>query len=116
MVSISPTQMGNLTTIEAVVPAVKGNIEVALKREAASFGLKLVSPKDTKAVVGIPQDNGWCIVKVAVNGKTVWQNGKPDQAARGLVCKGQDERYCRFEVGPGTWEFSARYECTARLT
>ncbi|MCX6996885.1 MAG: NPCBM/NEW2 domain-containing protein [Kiritimatiellaeota bacterium] len=103
-------QMGALRSVEAMVPTVKGNIQVSLKRDAATFGLKLVSPKGTKALVGIPLEKGRRIASVEVNGKTVWQNGKPDLSARGLVCKGQDERYCQFEVGPGKWDFSASYE------
>jgi len=103
-------QMGNLTTVEGVVPTVKGNILVSLKRDAASFGLQLVSPKGTKAVVGIPFEKGRRITSVEVNGKAVWKNGKPGKSHRGLACKGEKEKYCQFEVEAGKWSFSALYE------
>ncbi len=102
--------MGSLKSIEAVVPTQKGNVKVSLKREAARFGLSLVSPDKTVAMVGIPVEKGRRIAKVAVNGKTVWQAGKAGKSVRGLVCKGEDDRYCRFEVTPGKWDFSAVYE------
>lgn len=103
-------QMGSLASIASVVPTVKGNIRVSLKRDAASFGLMLDSPKGTKAIVGIPHEKGRRIVSVTVNGKTVWKNGKPGRSVRGVVCKGEEARYCRFEVAPGTWNFTAVYE------
>ncbi len=103
-------QLGDLTTLEGVVPTVKGNIQVSLKRDAASFGLKLLSPNGTRAVVGLPQEKGRRIVSVTLNGKTVWKKGKPGEPVRGMACKGEDERYCRFEVVPGSWSFSALYD------
>jgi len=106
-------QMGNLTVIEAVTPTVKGNIQVSLKRDAVSFGLKLVSPDGTKAVVGIPMEKGRHIISVAVNGRTLWKKGQPGESVRGVVCKGEDARYCRFEVAPGTWNFTAAYDGAA---
>ncbi len=103
-------QMGDLATVEGVVPTVKGNIQVALKRDASSLGLKLVSPKGTTALVGIPQEKGRNIVSVTVNNKSVWKKGKSGGSLRGVVCKGEDARYCRFEVVPGTWDFVAVYD------
>jgi len=103
-------QMGSIKSIEAVVPTLKGNIKVSLKREAARFGLNLTSPEKTHALVGIPVEKGRRIVKVDLNGKTVWQAGKAGQPVRGLVCKGEDASFCRFEVAPGKWDFSAVYE------
>jgi len=103
-------QLGDLATVEGVVPTVKGSIQVALKRDASSLGLKLVSPKGTKALVGIPQEKGRNILSLTVNGKTVWKKGKSGDAAPGVVCKGEDARYCRFEVVPGTWNFVAMYD------
>jgi hypothetical protein len=108
-------QMGDLTTTESVVPTVKGNIQLSLKREAASFGLKLVSPKDTKAVVGLPQEKGRNIVSVVLNGNTVWKKGKAGTPVHGVVCMGEDKKYCRFEVPPGTWSFSALYDGVSSL-
>ena len=103
-------QMGDLASVEGVVPSVKGNIQVALKRDASSLGLQLVSPKGTKALVGIPQEKGRNIVSVSVNGQTVWKKGGADKSLRGIVWKGEDARYCRFEVEPGSWSFVAGYD------
>jgi len=108
-------QMGDLVTAEGIVPTVKGNIQVALKRDASSLGLKLVSPKGTKALVGVPQEKGRNIVSVTVNGKTVWKKGKSSGSVRGVVCKGEDARYCRFDVVPGTWDFVAVYDGVSSL-
>jgi hypothetical protein len=108
-------QMGDLATVEGVVPTVKGNIHVSLNRDAATLGLKLISPKGTKALVGIPQEKGRNIVSVTLNGKTVWKKGKPGVSVSGVNCKGEDERYCRFEVTPGTWNFTAHYDGVSSL-
>ena len=57
-------QMGRLTTIEAVVPTVKGNIQVSVKPDTAKFELKLVSPAGTMATVGIPCEKGRRIAQI----------------------------------------------------
>jgi hypothetical protein len=78
-------QMGPLKHIRAVVPTVKGNIEVEMRRAPGKFTLKLVSPAGAKASVHLP-----------VTG-AVRLNGKPATSADGV-----------YEVGPGKWEFESQ--------
>ncbi len=47
-------QMGPLRHIRAVVPTVRGNVEVEIRREPGRFALNLVSPPGTPARVGLP--------------------------------------------------------------
>jgi len=103
-------QMGHLQSVETVVPTVKGNIHVSLKREAAAFRINLISPAGTTVTVGVPCEKGRRLVQVEINGKPVWKNGMPGKSMRGLVCRGEDAGYCRFEVLPGKWDFNATYE------
>lgn len=103
-------QLGDLTTVDAVVPTVRGTITVALRRTDGKFSLKLASPENTEATVGLPVPPGRRIARVEVNGQTVWAHGKPARGLRGLTCAGEDARYCRFTVAPGTWRFDAIYE------
>jgi len=103
-------QMGSLTTIEAVTPTVKGNIHVSMKRDAATFGLNLVSPAGTTATVGIPLEKERRMTQVEINEKAVWKDGKPGESLPGVACEGEDARYCRFKVASGRWHFTANYE------
>ena len=66
-------------------------------------------------MVGLPQEKGRNIVSVVLNGKTVWKNGKAGTPVPGVVCMGEDKKYCRFEVPPGTWSFSALYDGVSSL-
>lgn len=103
-------QLGDLASVDAVVPTAKGNITVAMKRDAARFTLNLTSPAGTTAIVGLPQEKGHRIGRIEINGRRVWANGKPARGLRGVTCTGEDAQYCRFEVAPGTWTFVAIYE------
>lgn len=57
-------QMGPLKTIKTTVPSVKGNIDVELRKEADAFSLKLNSPANTTAIVGIPKRDGVTIALI----------------------------------------------------
>ena len=102
-------QMGPLKRIKTVVPSVKGNIAVELRNEPAEFSLDLVSPKDTSAIVGIPNRNGISPVTITVNGQPVWENGKPTGAVDGIAFKENEEHYTTYTVEPGAWVFKGKF-------
>jgi len=62
-------QLGELTSVKAVVPTIRGNIVVSHRREASAFYMDVVYPKGTTAVIGIP--GAYLKGKVFVNGKDV---------------------------------------------
>ncbi len=100
-------QMGPLKHIKTTVPSVKGNIDLELRNEADAFSLKLNSPANTTAVVGIPKRADVAIARIQSNGKTVWENGQPKQNLRGLNFLESTANYIKFSVDPGTWSFQA---------
>ena len=100
-------QMGALKHIKTTVPSVKGNIDLELGNEADAFSLKLNSPANTTAVVGIPKRADVAIARIQSNGKTVWENGQPKQNLRGLNFLESTANYIKFSVDPGTWSFQA---------
>jgi hypothetical protein len=100
-------QMGQLKSIKANVPSVKGNIGVELEKTESSFTLKLNSPAMTKAIVGIPKNAIGQVVSISVNNKNLWHNGQLADSQKGVEFTGEDEYYYRFSVEPGTWIFKA---------
>ncbi len=100
-------QMGALKHIQTVVPSVKGNINLELGNQASSFTLKLTSPTDTVARVGIPRRVGNTIQHIEANGTRVWSRGKPAKQIKNLKFIKSSKDYILFLVQPGTWKFTA---------
>ncbi len=95
--------LGFLKEANAIVPSVKGDITVMIKKDSL-FNLQLVSPVSTMAVVGIPKDE--VPNRITVNGVEIW-NGNYIGGIVGVTWKGEDPNYYKFNVEPGSWEFSA---------
>ena len=107
---VMPNMM-HMKYVKQLVPSVQGDIAFEIKRDDAEISMILVSPENTAAIIGIPKQY-FDIGKVKLNGKTIW---KKDQAPRlklsmmrSLKYVGADEKYLKFEVGAGTWEFNAK--------
>jgi hypothetical protein len=100
-------QMGQLKSIKAIVPSVKGDITVEMKKTGASFTMKLVSPAETTAIAGIPKDAIGQIASISVNGKCIWRDGQTIDSCEGVEFRSEDEHYYRFSLEPGTWSFKA---------
>ena len=99
-------QMGHLKQMKLRVPSVKGPIDVELQNEAGVFTLKLNSPADTTAIVGIPKCAG--LGRIQANGKTIWSKGQPTGNLTGLTFQEATTHYIQFSVQPGSWEFQAK--------
>lgn len=100
-------QMGPLKHIKTTVPSVKGHIDLELRSEADAFVLKLNSPADTTAIIGIPKRPGFNITSIEANGGAIWNRGKL-KSRRGLDFLEETEHYIKFSVQPGSWEFEAK--------
>jgi hypothetical protein len=87
-----------------VVPTIKGNVSVDLKKTAAEYSLGLVSPASTTAIVGIPKGSFTKLDSITANGKTIW-NGTFSGGVDGVAWDGEDAGYVKFKVTPGTWKF-----------
>lgn len=93
-----------LRAIKVVVPSIKGNVTVELKKTAAEYSLEIISPAGTEAIVGIPKRSFTSLREIAVNGATIWK-GAFCEAAAGVSWVGEDSEYVKFKVAPGNWKF-----------
>ncbi len=97
--------LAHMTAVKQVVPSVKGEITVDIKRTDKLYGMKLVSPEGTTAIVGIPKEAITPSV-IEVNGSSVWKNGDFVGEVPGITWNGEDDDYIKFNVAPGAWTFS----------
>ena len=93
-----------LTAIKVVVPSIKGNIAVELKKTASEYSVKLISPSNTTAIVGIPKKSFSTLKSIQVNNTLIWK-GSSVGKVKGLTWHGEDADYIKFNVEPGTWTF-----------
>ena len=95
-----------LTSIKVVVPSIKGNVKVNLKKSATEYAMDIISPAGTTAIVGIPKGSFTKLDSIEANGKTVWQSsGNYSGVTNDVAAAGEDESYVKFKVPPGTWKF-----------
>ncbi len=101
-------QMGSLRIVNTIVPSVKGDITVRLRRDNTNFKLYLESPESTVAVIGIPKQSLPNIQAVSANGSIIWRNGKARGSVDGITYTGENNNYLLFEAEPGQWELQAQ--------
>lgn len=117
IVGIAPSKVGwsnyqilpnleHFTTLKQVVPSVKGDIAVEIKRTDNGYHIRLDSPKGTTAVVGIPKAS-LSPKTIEVNGMKVWGNGSFIGNLTGITWNGEDNKYLKLNVSPGTWTITA---------
>ncbi|WP_211483567.1 alpha-L-rhamnosidase C-terminal domain-containing protein [Pontixanthobacter rizhaonensis] len=103
--------LAHLKYVKQLVPSVKGDIAFEMRRSDMEITMALDTPDDTTAMVGIPKEH-FEIEEVRANGSVIWSGGLPsDEIARDKTTvkfAGADEKYIKFEVGPGDWALSAK--------
>ncbi|MEN8880631.1 MAG: LamG-like jellyroll fold domain-containing protein [Polaribacter sp.] len=102
---VCPT-MASLTSFKTTVPSVKGDILVEVNTGKTNFNLKLESPENTTAVVGIPKTNTE-IFEITVGGVTIWKDNAFVNGVTGISFNNEDDSFIKFNVIPGNWEFNA---------
>jgi alpha-L-rhamnosidase len=101
-------ELGDLTSVEAVVPSIRGKIKVSIHRDPATFSLNLESPPGTSAIVGIPVSiGGKATRQITMGNLLVWNNGV---FAPGITppSAGSRDGFIKFKVPPGHSSFLAR--------
>jgi len=93
-----------LSAIKLVVPSIKGNVTLDLKKTASEYSLALTSPAGTEAIVGIPKISFTSLREITINGATAWK-GRFSGAPAGVGWVGEDADYVKFKVAPGAWKF-----------
>lgn len=94
---------------DLTVPSVKGEIILDIKKTEERFSLKLNSPAETTAVVGIPQkvNNVSFIKRIACGEAVLWEGAKQKIIIPGIEHYDEDVYYIKFAVQPGVWVFEA---------
>jgi alpha-L-rhamnosidase len=93
-----------LSSLETRVPTVKGEVALSIRKTASEYSLSMVSPANTMATVGIPRDAFSELRSIKVNGKLIW-DGAHTGSVEGVSAAGEDARYVKFSVKPGSWNF-----------
>lgn len=101
--------LANLTSVKQIIPSVKGDIIVNVKKSEASYEIDLTSPKKTTATVYIPKE-GKNVSKVSVNDKVVWRNGKKKRQRKKVSFEKEDDAYIIFKAEAGIWNINATYK------
>lgn len=104
---IMPTLV-HFNSLNKIIPTVKGAIHLNIEADNETYQLKLDSPKETTAIVGIPR-KGKVVEKVKVNGVVVWENGKKKNPMDGISLINQDEAFLSLKLAAGQWEVVANY-------
>lgn len=104
---ILPTLL-HFKQIKKTIPTVKGDIDLSIEANDASYQLQLDSPHKTSAIVGIPKNNK-TIKNVFVDGKCVWRNGKFKKRFTEITFEGQSEKFLKFKIASGSWNIKATY-------
>lgn len=93
-----------LTSIAAVVPSVKGRVEVRIRKTSHEYAMDLDAPAGTSAIVGIPRGSFSNLDSVTANGRLVWkQSFQP--VATDVSWVGETDGYLKFRVSAGRWRF-----------
>lgn len=93
-----------LNSIRVIVPTIKGEIKVEMKKTITTYSLNLTSPLNTKAIVGIPKGSFTTLKAITANGINIW-NGAYTGGIAGISWAGEDSEYIKFNVAPGVWNF-----------
>lgn len=97
-----------LTEIRVVVPTVKGDVTVGMKKDAATYTLDVSSPPGAAAIVGIPKGSFTRLDSVEADGQTVWKGSFQLGVSKDIHWIGDDSGYLKFSVPPGTHKLIAR--------
>jgi hypothetical protein len=93
-----------LTSINAMVPSIKGDVAVHILKSATQYELTLTSPPGTTAIVGIPRHSFTALREIRANNIAIW-DGTSRGGADGIAFDGEDVDYVRFKAPPGTSKF-----------
>ena len=98
--------LAHMTAVKQIVPSVMGDITMEIQLTDNTYDMKLISPEDTTAIVGIPKASITPKI-IKANGAIIWKNGAFVEGVEGIAWNGEDEKYWKFDVAPGEWLITA---------
>ncbi|MEN8880632.1 MAG: alpha-L-rhamnosidase C-terminal domain-containing protein [Polaribacter sp.] len=102
-------ELVHFNNIKKTIPTFKGNINLEIIRSDSEYQLKLESPKETEAIIGIPK-NDKEISNVFVNGNSIWEKGYFKKRIKGIQLERGSVKYLKFRIPAGNWEIRAIYK------
>jgi alpha-L-rhamnosidase len=102
-VRIAPMPFEGLTSAEASVMTVRGEVRVRWSRDANRFTLETKVPVGVSAEVRLPLL--WKNARVLEGRTTVWEDGRPMTAVEGVACAGHSVSDVSFKILSGTYKF-----------
>ena len=102
--------MAHMKYVKQFVPSVQGDIAFEINRTDSEITMMLDTPENADAVIGIPKQY-FKIGEVKLNGETIWTEDdvvtSKTETTSGVTYAGVDEKYLKFRVNTGNWEFIA---------
>jgi len=95
---------GMIATASAKVESVKGVIKSSYENSEKLFKLKIVIPKGTEAIVGIPEKN---VNQIKLNNSKIWTLGTSIKNKHVLEYLGQNENHILFKISAGDYTLKA---------
>jgi F5/8 type C domain/Bacterial alpha-L-rhamnosidase C-terminal domain len=96
-----------LNQMHVVVPTIRGNVTVDLRKTASEYELRVEAPKGTGAIVGVPKRPFERLDAIQIGDVTVW-DGAWKGGVEGVTWVGDDAGYVKLEVGAGAWRIRGR--------
>ena len=95
--------------IKKTIPTVKGNIKLEINARDSQYQLKLTSPNETEAIIGIPKADKK-IETVFLNENLVWTKGKLKKKVKHIQFETEDDTFVKFRIPSGDWKIIAIYK------
>ncbi len=103
-IAVSPSVVGGLTEVEAVVKTQAGAVAVAWQRDTGEFNMQVTVPVNTTAEVGVPK-LGLDAVAVSEGGRPIWEAGMFRPGVAGIGAGEENGDAITFRVGSGSYSF-----------
>ncbi len=105
-VLVRPHILGDLTSAEASLETVAGEVRSAWSRSDVGFVLEIAIPVGSDAEVHVPLL--WPGARVFESGRPLWRPGQPFPPAPDIELQAEDGRRIVFRTGSGTYRFEVR--------
>jgi len=103
-IHIQPFVPDGLSSVEASLKTIKGNVESSWQNQPGLFRLRVVIPANSDASISIPLldfEN----IYVTENGNPVWENRSFIEGVAGVTNASVDKEFITFLTGSGRYDF-----------
>ncbi|AUS06289.1 alpha-L-rhamnosidase C-terminal domain-containing protein [Pseudotamlana carrageenivorans] len=98
--------LAHMTSVKQIVPSVKGDITVEVKKTESTYQLKLMSPEKTVGTIYIPKEEKG-VKYILINGQKIWTNRELKKTIKGITLEAENLEYIIFKVDSGNWNIKA---------